>query len=190
MKNLQNVQINNETGEKIYIKNDIKNKQLISIKDEETGKENLIDKETGEKEENLEIKINEETKEPYIINKYNGEIINNIVPIINPKTGEEIFISKEILDNKNKEKKNNIKNIQSKKSFEIISKKDKRTGEEILVNKETGIEIDNIEKKYDEKIGENILVNKETGVKIKDIKIKINPKTKTESFIIKYDTYF
>ena len=49
--------INNETGEKIYIKNDIKNKQLISIKDEETGKENLIDKETGEKEDNLEIKI-------------------------------------------------------------------------------------------------------------------------------------
>ena len=31
------------------------------------------------------------------------------------------------------------------------------------------------------------MVNKETGEKIKDIKIKIDPKTKRESFIIKYD---
>ena len=31
------------------------------------------------------------------------------------------------------------------------------------------------------------MVNKETGENIKDIKIKIDPKTKRESFIIKYD---
>ena len=50
--------------------------KLISEKDKLTGKEYLINKETGEKLNNLEIKINNEGN-PIIINKETNEQINS-----------------------------------------------------------------------------------------------------------------
>ena len=69
------------------------------------------------------------------------------------------------------------------KEKEIISIKDPKTGKEKLIDKNTGNELYNIEKKVDEKTGKTILINKETGEKIKGINTKIDPITGEEIFI-------
>ena len=102
---------------------------------------------------------------------YYGEEIKEIEIKKDPISGKEIISYK-----------NDIKNDKPKEK-EIISIKDSKTGKEKLIDKNTGNELTNIEKKVDEKTGKTILINKETGEKIKGINTKIDPITGEEIFI-------
>ena len=123
------------SGKEIIIKEESKEKEIISIKDPNTGKEVLIDKETGEKYNNIEKKKDPITGEIKIINKVTGEEIKEIEVKKDLLTGEEIISYK-----------NDIKNDKPKEK-EIISIKDSKTGKEKLIDKNTGNELTNIEKK-------------------------------------------
>ncbi len=123
LKNIKR-KINPKTNEEIFIKPiEINNNELYitSIKDNLTKKEILINKNTGEKLDNFEIKTNPKTRKSVIINKKTGDIVNDIKWKIESEAEEEIFI-----------KENNNNNL------EIISEIDPISEKEILINKETG----------------------------------------------------
>ena len=61
------------------------------------------------------------------------------------------------------------------KTIEIITIKDPKTGIEKLINKNTGNEIQNLERKYDLNKRKSILINKETGNEINNIINRIDP---------------
>ena len=82
-----------------------------------------MDKETGEINTDLEIRVNPTTKALILYNNETGEEIKKIKRKINPETKEEEII----VDETNNKNENNVKT-------EIISKKDKKSGKEILVN--------------------------------------------------------
>ena len=83
----------------------------------------MIDKETGEKYDNIEKKKDPITGLTKIINKETGEEIKEIEIKKDPKTGEEIF-------SYNNETKN-----EEPKTHEIISIIDPNTGKEKLIDK-------------------------------------------------------
>ena len=78
------------------------------------------------------------------------------------------------IENENINNNNNI----------IISKIDE-TGKEILVNKLTRKELNEIEKTINPKTRKSILIDKETGEEIEDVILKKDPLTNKEIFIIK-----
>ena len=152
-------------------------KNVTLIKDPRTGKDIIIN-EKGEELKNLEIKENNETGKKMIIDKKTLEI-KSCISKINPENGKEVFLIKE--EPKIKEKKNDIFQIDK---IDIITYNDKRTGNEILINKKTGEEINNIEKKENPITGEIKLINKNNGKEIEDIKIKKDFETGKEYFSI------
>ena len=69
------------------------------------------------------------------------------------------------------------------KTIEIITIKDPKTGIEKLINKNTGNEIQNLERKYDLNKRKSILINKETGNEINNTINRIDPETGEEIII-------
>ena len=117
-------------------------------------------------------------------NKKNKFLIDEIKSkskgIFTERKDEEI---QEIFNNKNFE--NNILNKENlkPKTIEIITIKDPKTGIEKLINKNTGNEIQNLERKYDLNKRKSILINKETGNEINNIINRIDPETGEEIII-------
>ena len=166
--------INPKTLEETFIKEE--NKPLIEImvkKDFIFGKDILINKNTGEQLDNLEIKKNEVTGEIKLINKETGEEINEINKKISLENGNEIFILNEEMLNP--------------KKIEIILVKDKEINQEKLINKSTGNELTNLERKYDKNKRRSVLINKKTGKIINDIINKIDNETGEETFILNHN---
>ena len=172
--------IDTETGEEIYVNkekkseidNNKKEKEYIIKKSEISGKDIIMDKETGEINTDLEIRVNPTTKALILYNNETGEEIKKIKRKINPETKEEEII----VDETNNKNENNVKT-------EIISIKDKKSGKEILVNKLTGEKLNNLEIYTNPKTRKSIIINKETGKEIKGIKRKIDNETNEEIFI-------
>ena len=102
---------------------------ILSIKNPKTGKEELINKETGEKI-NIEKIVNPKTGKSELINKDTGEKIKNIQIKKDPNTGEEIYCPI------HKNEKNIINNNLTDNN-DIIIKRDSKTGKEIHINKIT-----------------------------------------------------
>ena len=100
---------------------------ILSIKNPKTGKEELINKETGEKI-NIEKIVNPKTGKSELINKDTGEKIKNIQIKKDPNTGEEIYCPI------HKNEKNIINNNLTDNN-DIIIKRDSKTGKEIHMNK-------------------------------------------------------
>ena len=164
------IKIDNKTGEEIYIKDKDKtssSKELICIKDPRTNKEIFINKNTGEKLDNIKIDTNE-NGDIKLINKDNNEEINDFIRKIDNETGKEIFI---------------LKDKKDEKFIEIIPMKDKLTGKDILINKNTGEKLDNFELIENKNTGEIRLFDKETGEEINNIKIKKDNKTNNNIII-------
>ena len=156
----------NEKMQKDYIEYECSDLELVI--DPENGKEILIDKETGEEIDDIEKKII--NNKVIFIDKNTGKEIDNIIKTYNPETEEEIYKRMSPV------KKNKVN---------IISNIDPKTGKEILIDKETGEKIENLEKIKDPKTGEIKLINKYNGEEIKGIKIKKDPLTGNEIINIK-----
>ena len=99
-----------------------------------------------------------------------GDEFNNIISNYD-ENGKEIFTKIDIIIPLNKD------------YIELISEKDNKTGNEFLVNKNTGERIDNIEIINNNERRGKSFIDKETGKKILGINIKRNPLNGKESYI-------
>ena len=150
---------------------DIKLTEIEVIKDSRTGSLRVINKNTNEEIDNIEVEINPLNKDEYIfIDKINGEKIQNIIKKLDPNTGEEVFVKYDIM---------NINDL------DIIISKDPITGKEKLINQVNGKIINDLIYFKDNETGKIILINKESGEKILNFKITKDPLTGNEIIHIK-----
>ena len=186
----------NETGKDIFTikRNSLipKKIEIIEIKNPITGKEDLINKETKEILTNLYKDINSETGEIMVINKETGKKLENIKSKKDPNDeSKEIIVLSRNYEKENEHYSNNktntdsIENENINNNNNIIISKTDETGKEILVNKLTGKELNEIEKTINPKTRKSILIDKETGEETEDIILKKDPLTNKEIFIIK-----
>ena len=209
----ENIIINKQTGERInniiyknniFIDKDNGNclKNIVKLKDSNPKKEKIIkinipiDNEGYElpiKFTHLEIRENQNTNEEIIYNRDTGFPINNIIKIKNEN--KDIFIDKKtgdefnnIINNYDENGKEIFTKIDiiiplNKDYIELISEKDNISGNETLVNKNSGERIDNIEIVNNNENRGKSFMDKETGKKILGINIKRNPLNGKESYI-------
>ena len=127
----------NENGNEVFKKIDIiqpisrnkNNDKMIIKKDEKTGKDIIINTETGEKINNIEVKVDKKTGETILINKETNEKLRDVLMRKDPITGNEIITFGDDYE------------YESDKDYEnnqLITINDPITNEEILIDKNTG----------------------------------------------------
>ena len=143
-------------------------------KDKNSKEEKIFNKETGFPIKNI-INIKKPENKNVLINKRNNQELNNIIQYKDDKNKKEICTKIDIIIPLNKD------------YIELKCEKDTITGNEILVNKNTGEKLDKIEIKNNKENGEKIFINKDTREIILGINKIKNPNTKNESYIYIYE---